>query len=339
VAVFKSLRAVVAGIAAVLPAMVFGQTKSSAPIQTTLCAIVKEPQRFNGQLIELRAEYVSKFEWIGLKDETCSASIPIGAFHVLDDLKPVDGEYAFITTGDELTHPDKLKWKRIEQPRRVRLVKDQKYQQLRKYADAKFRWPDGGECIDCPLYRITATVTGRFEYFQTQTVAVRANSSAKPYSYAGSNPSTPLFRFVLQSVSDISAISIDPAVYSASNRRTITLEEANDLVYAYLAGLGCNKGRCELDEFHDPGAPDFYVFQALSHNPKGSPNLGFFAVDPGTGGIWNTVICERITSTEVVKLQRIIHQRIGLSEAESRNAARRGPMCDPGETIPVRPSK
>jgi len=124
------------------------------PIKTTLCEIVNDPTAFTGQFVTFRAEYVSKFQWTGLKDQTCSANIPVGAYHVLDDLKPSDGEYAFTTTSDDMTHPELLKWTAIEQLRRFRLLQNQNYRQLRRYADAKFRWKDGGLCLDCPLYHL-----------------------------------------------------------------------------------------------------------------------------------------------------------------------------------------
>src|SRR6266849_3228068 len=118
---------------ALLPAFALGQTKTDAPMPTSLCELVKEPQRLNGRLVKFRAEYVSKFQWTGVKDENCSASIPIGAYHALDDLKPSDGEYAFTTIADDMTHPERLKWKPIKQLRPVRLLED------RNYREAKIR--------------------------------------------------------------------------------------------------------------------------------------------------------------------------------------------------------
>jgi hypothetical protein len=37
---------------------------SDEPIITTLCEIVREPQRFNRRLVQFRAEYVTKFHWL-----------------------------------------------------------------------------------------------------------------------------------------------------------------------------------------------------------------------------------------------------------------------------------
>jgi hypothetical protein len=309
----------------------FGQTKPDEPVKATLCEIIREPERFNGKPVQVRSEFVSKFEWTGLVDENCAAKVQTGGHHVLDDLKPNDGEYAFTTATDDRTHPERLRWKPIQLPHSLHLNEDEAYKTFRKYADAKFRWKDGGTCLDCPLYRITATVVARFDHFETQTVAERLNSATKAFGHSAGEPNAPLSRFVLQGVSDVTAIPVDPSVYSEPKRRNVSLEEANDLVYAYLRTMGCRKRTCGLDPHDDPYFPDFYSFQALHDNPTGSPNMGFFKVDPRTGDVWNGVICGKYTSAALLALQRTVRQRIGLTEEEYRKTQRRGPMCEPGE--------
>jgi hypothetical protein len=84
-------------IAAVLATVAFGQTNAGDPIMTTLCDIVKAPEQFNGKMVQVQVEYVSKFQWTGLKDGSCSASVPLGVHHPIDDLNPEQGEYAFTT--------------------------------------------------------------------------------------------------------------------------------------------------------------------------------------------------------------------------------------------------
>jgi hypothetical protein len=211
------------------------QPDNSAPIGTTLCELVRTPESFNGKIVRFRAEYVSKFQWEGFLDDNCSAKVPVGVYHVLDDLKPEQGQYAFSTAGDDHTHPERLTWKPIELPRPVQLKENGDYRSFRKFAGTKFRWPDGGACLDCPLYRINVTATGRFDYFEKQTVAVRANPSAKAFGHSAGDSNDALMRLVLESVSDVAAIPLDPAVYTESKPREITLQEAHDLVTAFDA--------------------------------------------------------------------------------------------------------
>ena len=177
---FTVTQAVAAMIAAaLLPSVAFGQPTPNQPIKATLCDLIKEPEGFNGKLVEVRAEFVSRFQWEGFVDESCSARLQIGVKHLLDDLKPEQGEYAFTTVGDDNEHPERLNWKPIPSTIPVHLKRDGNYKIFRTYADAKFRWPDGGVCLDCPLHRIKMTAIGRFDHFETHTVAVRASSSTK----------------------------------------------------------------------------------------------------------------------------------------------------------------
>jgi hypothetical protein len=303
---------------------------SEEPITTNLCELVKTPERFNGRLIQIRAEYVSKFQWEGLVDESCSATLQVGIYHPLDDLKPDQGQYAFTTIDDDNTHPERLTWKPIPLTRPVHLKQDDDYWAFRKYAYAKFRWPDAGVCVGCPLYRLNVTATGRFDHFETNTVTVRATPSTKPFHYS-TDPDNPLSRFVLQSVSEVSVNPIEVDVYNQTKRRDVSLEEAHDLVTAFFTDRGSTKlPGFGLDKYNNKHYPEFQFFQGIFCNPKGSFNLGHYAVDRKTGDVWNAVICERVTSPSLAKLQRAIRKRIVLTDLEYRKAQRPGPMCEPG---------
>jgi len=302
---------------------------SVEPIKTTLCDLLEQPQKFNGRMVLFRAEYISKFRWAGFVDDGCSSKLRVGVYHPLDDLRPQQGQYAFTTADDGNTPPERLTWKPIEPLRPVHLNEDAAYQAFREYAEAKFRWPDEGFCQDCPLYRISVSATGRFDYFETQTVAVRANPKTKALSYSAGDPNAPLMRLVLESVSDVAAIPIDPTVYSEPKRREISLEEAHDLVTALMQDRGNTKlPGFDLDSYKDSYYPQFQFFQAIFDNPHGSFNLGHYAVDPKTGDLWNGVICERMRSVSLTKLQRVIRIRIGLTQSDYRKAQRPGPMCE-----------
>jgi hypothetical protein len=223
-------------------AFIFGQSTLIEPLKVRVCELVREPARFSGNLVQFRAEFVSRFQWEGVVDESCSAKIQVGVFHVFDDLKPEQGEYAFTTLSDDNSHSERLDWKPIEPLRPVHLNLDDNYRKFRRYADAKFKWPDGGVCEDCPLYRIEVTATARFDYFETQTASVRANPQAKAFSYsAGDDPNAPLLRFVLQSIDEVSATPVDASTYSNQKRRDLTLEEADALVTAFFKDRGNTK--------------------------------------------------------------------------------------------------
>jgi len=317
--------------------VISGQSAPIEPLKVKICELVTEPARFAGDLVEFQSEFVSRFQWEGFVDESCSAKIQVDAFHVFDELRPEQGQYAFTTLSDDNTHPERLKWKPIEPPRPIRLKLDDNYRNFRQYVDAKFKWQDGGVCQDCPLFRIEATAVARFDYFQTQTVSVRTNPQTKAFSYsAGDDPSAPLLRFVLQSIEDVSATPVNPSTYSSQKPRDVTLEEAAALVTAFFRDRGSTKlPSFGLEKYTDEYYPGFQFFQGIFDNPGGSCNLGFYAVDRKTGDVWDAVVCSRASSHSLMKLQTAIRNRIGLSRDAYRKLKRPGPMCDPDENPPI----
>jgi hypothetical protein len=205
-------RAAVAISLAVFIARAYGQN-SVAPIKTTLCEVVKEPERFNGKMIQIRAKIMSRFEWGGIIDESCSANL------LVDDLDNAfyqrKGEFVFINSQDDLKRPNLLKWRPIETPHRVQMKEDDSYRTLERYVSQKFTWKDGSKCFSCPLYDTIATIIGRFEHLETQMVAVRADSQTKPTTYMAGfgHLNASRSRLVMQSVSNVVANPIDPSVY------------------------------------------------------------------------------------------------------------------------------
>ncbi len=326
----KIVYTTVANIALLLaPWAVFGQSAPNEPIKTALCDLTKDPSRFDGRIVEFRSEYVSDLGGARFVDEVCRAKVELGVSHVFDELKPGVGQYAYTETADqqsdEFQHFERLPWKTIQAPVTVRLLQDESYREFRKYADARFRWKDGGLCRSCPLYRTTVTATGRFDWFRKDWVAVRTDSAATPYIWAGG----PLMRFTLQSVSRVAAIRIDPTAYSKSKRRNVSNEEANDLVCA-LTG-GCSDGGSVLLPLIQAADDGFYHFDVWSS----TSHVGFFDVDARTGDLWNGVICMRFETPSLVQLQRVIRKRIGMTDNEYRTTTATGPICGPGKKAEV----
>jgi hypothetical protein len=70
-------------------------------------------------------------------------------------------------------------------------------------------------CYHCPLYEVTATMTGRIDHLETHMVAVRFRPGAamRTYFVGFGHLNAALTRLALQSVSDVIAKPIDPSVY------------------------------------------------------------------------------------------------------------------------------
>jgi hypothetical protein len=310
-------------LAAVLPSALFGQTKPDEPIKITLCELAKAPERFDNKVVEIRSEFLSRFEWEGFVDESCSAKVPVGAYHAYDGLKPEQGQFAFTTVDDDNTHPERLNWKPIERRLRVGLKQDANYRAFRKYADTKFRWSDGGVCRDCPLYKIIVTAVGRFDYFPTQTVSVRANSTTRAFHYSAGESNVPLLRLILSSISNVVATPIDASVYTGKKGRDLTVEEAHELVTALIRDR--RSSGFSLEPYLVNDYPGFQFFQVLGDDPNGEVH---YPVDLKTGEVWGEASCQTMTSPALMKLQTAIRNRIGMTADESRKVRRPGPFCE-----------
>jgi hypothetical protein len=293
------MRRSVVALLTVLPSTLVGQPEASEPIKTSFCELIRDPLRFNGKIIEIRSGFVSRFQWEGLVDESCPGEVQVSAYGVFDDLRAQDGQ----------THLP------------IHPKQDQNYRAFRKYVDAKFKWPDGGRCQDCPLYRILVTANGRFDYFAGQTDAVRANPAEKAVGSSASG--LPLLRFVLESVSNVTATPIDPSLYSGKKRRDLTLEEAYGLVKAFQKDH--SEGGYGLENYEVEEYPGFQFFQAVPDAPSGHLH---YPVDLRTGEVWNEASCAKLASPSLKKLQNAIRNRIDLTDEEYRKIGRRGPFCE-----------
>jgi hypothetical protein len=81
----------------------------------------------------------------------------------------------------------------------------------------------------------------------------------------------------------------------------------------------------------DMGYKQFHFFTAVlgtSGGEVGVLQVRYYAVDRKTGDVWNAVICQRITSPSLRKLQIALRKSIGLTDIEYRTMRRQGPLCE-----------
>jgi hypothetical protein len=114
----------------------------------------------------------------------------------------------------------------------------------------------------------------------------------------------------------------------ASWRRDISEKQAAHLLRAFLP-------HAVVEKSGDMGYPDFHYFMAILGSSSGIGEVGvlqvrYYAVDRKTGDVWNSVICQRITSPSLRKLQGTLRKSIGLTDTEYQKIKRDGPMCEPG---------
>ena len=105
-------------------------SQPQAPVKTTLCELGAVPERFQGKVVEVRAIVQTGFQTSLLRDDSCSAFIWLSG----------------------VDNPDST------------LSKDHQYQKMLDYLDKKYKPKGGSVCARCPLYKVTATVVGRFDH-------------------------------------------------------------------------------------------------------------------------------------------------------------------------------
>jgi hypothetical protein len=105
----------------------------------------------------------------------------------------------------------------------------------------------------------------------------------------------------------------------------VTVEEAHDLVMAFLKDHAEGRYGPGLEKYEVEQYPGFQFFQALPDPPSGRIH---YPVDPRTGEVWDEASCEKLTSPSLKKLQNAIRNRIDLTDEEYRTISRPGPFCE-----------
>ena len=197
---------------AFLSEVVAGRVKSPEPIKTTICELVKTPERFDGAMVQVVATIGAGFEASLLVDDGCSARIWLSVRE-----KPALGtlEYADIHSINDIKAPERLDWKPLTPRQAVILKKDRAFRRLARYLSKQFKPKDPREiCISYPLYSVSASMVGRFDHTDRKWRMVRGDDADKvPSSMGFGHLNSWDSQLVLQSVSNVVAKPIDRSVY------------------------------------------------------------------------------------------------------------------------------
>jgi hypothetical protein len=118
---------------------------------------------------------------------------------------------------------------------------------------------------------------------------------------------------------------------SPANGRTISRDAANKLVREALVALHEDGPSVKIVRFRYDYAPEFYSFTAMWPNPDGDPLIGYFAVNPWTGDVWDVMGCRRITSPAIEKEQESIWKRSRLAPGAKETLREKSPACSAAE--------
>jgi hypothetical protein len=190
--------------------------KADTPIQTSLCEIAQNPEKFDGNMVQVRATMLTGFEASLLMDRTCEARVWF-AYGDSKQEPETATEYALMDSFADLKHPERLEWRPIQGVDRpfVAIQADSEFKKLDAYLSKEFKSTKRHMCISCPLYSVTATFIGRLDSADRKLKALRGKDT-KVIRIGGSgfgHLNSWNQQLVMQSVKDIHATPIDPAIY------------------------------------------------------------------------------------------------------------------------------
>jgi hypothetical protein len=96
-----------------------------------------------------------------------------------------------------------------------------------------------------------------------------------------------------------------------------------------MAALGIGPKGFDLMPYVNDYAPDFYSFQALPQGLGSEGSIGFFAVNPWSGYVWNLAGCRQVTSPALRREQKRIIELSGMSASEVKTLGGKSPGCSP----------
>ena len=185
---------------ALFAGVAYAQTTSSEPIKTSVCELVKSPDRFTGKMVSVGGRILIAFEDFRLDTTAYSGNstdlwLEYGSG---PKRKPT------IWCCGDMTPRDPL-----------RVVQDSEFKRFHRALTAQSR---GKGCHEgqCYPYEVTAILTARFDAVETMTCPDDKSLCPKGGGFGRFGLSSA--RIVIESVSDVVAKSIDPSVHEKEKR-------------------------------------------------------------------------------------------------------------------------
>ena len=214
--------------------------QATAPVETTVCDVVKKPQAFNGQIVRIKGTVVAGFDEFVIKDSTDSnCGYPVNAIWLAypPGTKGKAGPAAMLTIEPARNFTGKYT---PATRAAVTLDKSKDFKQFDSLLAQKHE-KGADMCLGCTRYEVTATLVGRMDSVADATLQRDASGKIVGFGGFGNMNAYPA-RLVLESVSDVTPKEID---YSKNDDETkggaTTGGNGADM---YGAGAGCGGGGC-----------------------------------------------------------------------------------------------
>jgi hypothetical protein len=217
-----------------------GAPQAGAPVDTTVCDVVKKPEAFDGKIVRIKGTVIAGFDEFAIKDATdpnCGFTVNAIWLDYPPGTKGKAGPAALLTI-----QPAKNFTGTITPPTRaaVTLDKGKDFKQFDSLLAQKHE-KGADMCLGCTRYEVSATLVGRLDGVADATVKRDATGKIVGFGGFGNMNAYPA-RLVLESVSDVTPKEVD---YSKNDDATKgTGGDGGLAAEMYGAGGGCASGGC-----------------------------------------------------------------------------------------------
>ena len=232
-------------------------------IDTTACAVLKNPASFDEKTVRIKGTVVAGFDQFVVYDGDCGEEVngiwlayPPGA-------KAKSGPATIV----ELEPAHNFAGKVAPEARpAVPLTRDKEFKQFDMLLSQRHD-QNGGVCLGCPRYRVQATLVGRLD--AVATAGVQRDASGKIVGLDGfGNLNDYPARLILESVADVTPEEIN---YSASDAAVKKAQPnstgESDMWRAMATDQGFSEGSDQAQRFLDPIATSQKLVAALAPSP------------------------------------------------------------------------
>lgn len=201
------------------------------PVQTSICEILAHPSAYDGKMIEVTSTVVAGLDEFVVKDRSCGRQVDGIWLSYPEGTKAKSGPAAMLTLQLASDSPAKP-----AASKRAPISLD-KNKEFKEFDDALAARPKTkGECLGCPRYTVTATLTGRLDGVDTPALGRQGNMFTLLRGFGNMNRYPA--RLVLQSVTHVSKTEIDYSKPAAASGTGFPLGLSADQLARAVAAIG-----------------------------------------------------------------------------------------------------
>lgn len=113
--------------------------------------------------------------------------------------------------------------------------------------------------------------------------------------------------------------------HAFARTRDLNEREARQLIEAAVGAKVRTLPGFTLEINNNDNVTGFLQFDATFNNQHGSPVVGFYAVNQITGEVWKLVVCRKVDSAELRRLQTNLHKELQVTAQELKDAWGKAP--------------